>query len=49
MVFASSTAAEVSWEHAKWQNGAFTEALLEGMAREASHPRQVGEISDHEL
>ena len=49
VVFASSTAAEVSWEHAKWQNGAFTEALLEGMAREASHPRQVGEISDHEL
>src|SRR5262249_8994196 len=32
IVFASSTGTEVSLEDAKWQNGAFTKAVLEGLA-----------------
>ena len=32
IVFASSTHAQLSVENAKWENGAFTEALLEGLA-----------------
>ncbi|MBI4724089.1 MAG: caspase family protein, partial [Rhodomicrobium sp.] len=32
VVLASSTGAELSWERAEWKNGAFTKALLEGLA-----------------
>ncbi|PPR22607.1 MAG: hypothetical protein CFH39_01135, partial [Alphaproteobacteria bacterium MarineAlpha10_Bin2] len=35
IVFASSTHAQLSVENAKWENGAFTEALLEGLAGRA--------------
>jgi len=27
----SSSGNEVSWEHSDWQNGAFTEAIIEGL------------------
>jgi uncharacterized caspase-like protein len=35
IVFASSTHAQLSVENADWQNGAFTEAMLEGLAGRA--------------
>jgi uncharacterized caspase-like protein len=35
IVFASSTHAQLSIENADWENGAFTEALLEGLAGKA--------------
>ena len=35
VVFASSTGTQVSQEHKNWRNGAFTEALLEGLAGKA--------------
>jgi hypothetical protein len=35
VMFASSTGREVSFERPEWENGAFTEALLEGLAGKA--------------
>ena len=35
IVFASSTHAQLSVENAKWENGAFTEAMLDGLAGRA--------------
>ncbi len=37
VMFASSTGREVSVEDARWQNGAFTEAILEGLAGGADY------------
>lgn len=35
IVFSASTGRQVSWEDAKWENGAFTKALLEAIKGEA--------------
>ena len=35
IVFASSTHAQLSLENADWENGAFTEAMLEGLSGRA--------------
>lgn len=35
IIFASSTGTQLSQEHKDWENGAFTEALLEGLAGKA--------------
>ena len=40
VVFAASTGTQVSQEHKDWQNGAFTEALLEGLAGKADYHRK---------
>ncbi|PLX37405.1 MAG: hypothetical protein C0605_07400 [Hyphomicrobiales bacterium] len=48
VMFASSTGREVSEESDAWQNGAFTEALLEGLAGQADYSRD-GVISIAEL
>lgn len=39
VMFASSTGREVSIEKAEWENGAFTEALIEGMTGKADYSR----------
>ena len=49
VVFASSTRDEESLEDVAWENGAFTEALLEGMKGAADILPQDGEITDTEL
>lgn len=36
VVFTSSTGDQVSYENANWENGAFTEALIEGLGGEAA-------------
>lgn len=47
IVFTSSTGRERSWEHPDWQNGAFTEALLEALAGKAGDA--AGYVSIHGL
>jgi WD40 repeat protein len=37
VVFSASTGSESSYEHAEWDNGAFTKALVEGMSGAASY------------
>jgi WD40 repeat protein len=48
VVFASSTGKQFSQENARWQNGAFTEALLEGLSGKADYTKD-GAISINEL
>lgn len=48
VVFAASTFREVSLELDQWQHGAFTEALLEGLAGDADHSKN-GSVSITEL
>jgi len=47
IVFASSTASQTSTEKADWENGAFTEALLEGLEGQADDPRLPDQLIDH--
>ncbi|MDM8568522.1 caspase family protein [Thiotrichales bacterium HSG1] len=47
VVFAASTGSQTSQEHTKWQNGAFTEALLEAF-KQADYTKD-GSISINEL
>lgn len=48
VMFASSTGRQVSIENAKWQNGAFTEALLQGLSGEADYVYD-GKLTVNEL
>lgn len=48
VMFASSTGREVSIEKAEWENGAFTEALLEGLSGKADYS-QDGSLSIEEI
>lgn len=48
MVFASTTGTEDSFEDAKWQHGAFTKALLDGLAGRADYEKN-GVITIDEL
>ncbi|MEN8219003.1 MAG: caspase family protein [Pseudomonadota bacterium] len=48
VVFTSSTGTQTSMEDTRWQNGAFTEALLEGLKGQADYQKD-GEISITEL
>ena len=48
VMFASSTGREVSVEDDRWQNGAFTEALLEGLAGKADYSKD-GSLTIAEL
>jgi uncharacterized caspase-like protein len=43
VVFASSTGNQLSWEDPKWGNGAFTKALVEGLAGKAD-TRKAGVV-----
>lgn len=40
VVFAASTGKQLSFENAQWQNGAFTESLLEGLTGQADFRRK---------
>ena len=46
IVFTSSTGGQVAVENPKWENGAFTEALLEGLSGKARPGADVVRISD---
>jgi len=48
VVFTSSTGRQISIEDRRWENGAFTEALLEGFAGKADYTRD-GTVSINEL
>lgn len=48
VVFASSSAKQLSLENAEWGNGAFTKALVEGMDGRRDY-EQDGQITVHEL
>lgn len=48
IVFASATGSQFAKENARWQNGAFTEALLEGLGGKADYTKD-GAISINEL
>ena len=48
VVFASSTGAQYSLENPSWKNGAFTEALVEGLNGKADYTKD-GAISINEL
>ena len=48
IVLASSTGAELSQERAEWQHGAFTQAVLEGLAGEADYDKN-GVVTVDEL
>jgi len=48
VVFTSSTGRQISVEDGRWQNGAFTEALLEGLSGRADYTKD-GAISVNEL
>ena len=48
VMFASSTGRELSMEHPDWQNGAFTKAVVEGLAGKADYNKD-GAISIKEL
>ena len=47
-MFASSTGREISIEDERWKNGAFTEALLEGLAGKADYSKD-GKLTIAEL
>jgi hypothetical protein len=49
VVLASSTGAELSWEKDEWQQGAFTKALLEGLAGKADILPKDGVVTVDEL
>ena len=48
VVFASSTGKQSSYEHVRWKNGAFTEALVEGINGKADYT-QDGKITINQL
>jgi Caspase domain/Bacterial Ig domain len=49
IVLASSTGSELSWERAEWKQGAFTKALLEGLAGAADVLPKDGIVTIDEL
>lgn len=48
-IFVSCRADELSYEDAQWQNGAFTEAIIQGLQQFTQHTEQIDDNGDRQL